>query len=124
MTVKRKIVGRTLALLIATVAALATGGVVATPASAGNITGRCTYTSSEPVLRSGSSGTAVRQVQCELNYAMTGVADIAVDGSFGPITDNYVRRFQSCIGLPVDGIVGPNTWKQLNHWAASVGFPC
>lgn len=39
--------------------------------------------------------------------------DIAVDGAFGPETEDRVRQFQETYGLQVDGIVGPQTWAVL-----------
>jgi peptidoglycan hydrolase-like protein with peptidoglycan-binding domain len=38
---------------------------------------------------------------------------LAVDGIFGPITENAVEDFQQSQGLTVDGIVGPLTWPKL-----------
>ncbi|MEX1141540.1 MAG: peptidoglycan DD-metalloendopeptidase family protein [Thermoleophilaceae bacterium] len=55
--------------------------------------------------RLGSRGTAVAEIQREL--------DIPVDGVFGPVTDGAVRDFQARAGLLVDGIVGPVTWTSL-----------
>jgi murein DD-endopeptidase MepM/ murein hydrolase activator NlpD len=57
------------------------------------------------MLRLGSSGNAVAEVQREL--------EVAVDGIFGPVTDAAVRDFQTRSGLLVDGIVGPATWTAL-----------
>ncbi|MGV0743990.1 peptidoglycan-binding protein [Mycolicibacterium sp. XJ870] len=39
--------------------------------------------------------------------------DLAVDGVFGPLTEQAVRRFQGNQGIGVDGIVGPVTWSRL-----------
>lgn len=39
--------------------------------------------------------------------------ELAVDGVFGPQTEDRVRRFQRNWGLTVDGIVGPQTWTEL-----------
>lgn len=63
--------------------------------------------SSPQVLRSGSSGVAVKRLQMALQ--------IAADGSFGPETDRAVREFQSAAGLTVDGVVGRVTWQALEQ---------
>ena len=58
----------------------------------------------------GSSGDAVTQTQQRL--ADRGW-NLAVDGDFGPVTDDTVRQYQAEKGLLVDGIVGPDTWQSL-----------
>jgi putative chitinase len=62
------------------------------------------------ILRRGSNNDAVGELQ-ELLRAK-GYA-IAVDNEFGPATELAVVSFQSIVGLPVDGVVGKNTWKAL-----------
>ena len=44
-----------------------------------------------------------------------GVADIITfsDGIFGPNTEDQVMAFQEAQGIQVDGIVGPETWAEL-----------
>jgi zinc D-Ala-D-Ala carboxypeptidase len=122
-TTQRKVIGRSLGLLIAGLAAFGASGVLASPAQATIIPGRCEYTNSQPALQRGSSGTAVRQLQCELNWAMTG-DNLSIDGDFGPATERAVRRFQGCVGIGVDGEVGPITWPRVHSWAASSQYAC
>ena len=45
--------------------------------------------------------------------------EIAVDGHFGPITENTVKEFQKYHNLLVDGIVGPQTWEAIEEALAS-----
>ena len=65
----------------------------------------------EPILRRGSRGSAVAQLQEQLSAA--GFDPGAADGIFGARTDAAVRAFQQARGLMVDGIVGPRTWAAL-----------
>lgn len=68
----------------------------------------------EATLKRGSSDTAlVSQLQRALGAAGF---PVAVDGQFGPGTENAVKTFQSARGLTADGVVGPLTWTAL-------GFP-
>jgi peptidoglycan hydrolase-like protein with peptidoglycan-binding domain len=83
----------------------------------------CNYTTARPTIRRGSTGAAVKQAQCYVYYSVQ-AADLAIDGDFGPITDHWVRVFQGCAGITVDGVVGPVTWGQLTYWANSPNYVC
>lgn len=73
----------------------------------------------DPVLRLGSKGEAVADLQRHL--ARLGYS-LQADGLFGPATREAVRRFQKDKGLAADGIVGPQTRATLDgaaspaHW--------
>jgi peptidoglycan hydrolase-like protein with peptidoglycan-binding domain len=54
----------------------------------------------------------VERLQFMLNF-VKGTDDLDVDGIFGPKTDAAVRGFQQALGITVDGIVGPVTWRAL-----------
>lgn len=69
-------------------------------------------------LRRGSRGDAVRDLQRALNDNGAG---LAVDGKFGPRTNDAVQSFQSDSGLEVDGVVGPLTRGALNGGADVAG---
>lgn len=61
-------------------------------------------------LRVGSSGDDVISCQFLLTEKEF---PTAIDGVFGSGTELQVRAFQSSVGLVADGIVGPETWVQL-----------
>ena len=65
----------------------------------------------QPMLRTGSRGDAVRKLQ-EMLIAK-GYTCGNVDGIFGSKTYAAVLAFQKANGLPADGIVGPLTWGKL-----------
>jgi peptidoglycan hydrolase-like protein with peptidoglycan-binding domain len=65
-----------------------------------------------PVLRRGSTGEAVGRLQRSLVISDL-LANTGIDASFGPATEQAVRRFQQAVGIGVDGIVGPQTWARL-----------
>lgn len=65
-----------------------------------------------PVLRRGSQGYFVQEVQ--------GTLDIYADGIFGQQTDQSVRKFQRAKGLGADGIVGKKTWSEIEKQAAGL----
>lgn len=65
------------------------------------------------VLRIGSTGPGVVQLQTRLNAL--GYSAGSVDGVFGVKTQSAVMAFQRAYGLTVDGIVGPVTAKALEN---------
>ena len=75
------------------------------------------------VLRNGSSGTAVRELQFYL-YLLSAyessIPAIAIDGQFGASTEAAVRAYQRFAGLTVDGIVGRTTWNSLYDKASTL----
>lgn len=71
------------------------------------------------ILRRRDHGPAVRRLQKALHAL--GYAT-AVDGIFGPQTEEMVRRFQRDQGLDADGIFGPETMERMGGAAAPAGF--
>lgn len=64
-------------------------------------------------------GDDVREVQLRLQEL--GFAPGDIDGYYGPITESAVRAFQQTFSLPVDGVVGPQTWQILFGSGSSGG---
>ena len=62
----------------------------------------------------GTHLTEVRELQSMINGAGDGSKCIPEDGDFGPVTKQAVIAFQTKNGLVVDGLVGEQTWNQLN----------
>ena len=115
---------------IALSAALAIGGTTAAvvgvgaPSAFAASSTRCHFTSAQPELKDGSTGTAVIQAQCELNVAWVSQfhnGNLTEDGIFGSKTLAATKGFQWCTGLAQDGIIGPKTWAALNEWTAAGG---
>lgn len=68
------------------------------------------------VLREGSTGIGVFNLQYYLNYLSqyyNTIPPVVLDGIFGPATRAAVEDVQKTFGLPVDGIVGEATWYAL-----------
>lgn len=65
------------------------------------------------VLKKGAKGVPVQVLQVLLNHYMPGRDALAVDGSFGALTDAAVREYQTQKGLEIDGSVGSATWGSL-----------
>jgi len=60
-----------------------------------------------PLIGKGDTGPAVVEVQTVLGI-------VPADGDFGSITEGGVKGFQRATGLGADGIVGPDTWDELD----------
>ncbi len=68
------------------------------------------------VIREGSSGKLVKDLQFLLNYVAdyySSVPTVVETGVFDAQTKNAVIEFQKTFGLTQDGIVGSATWKKL-----------
>jgi len=77
------------------------------------------------IIRAGDVGDDVRDVQRRL-LALEALVGVTVDpeeldGRFGPSTEIAVRTFQAERRLPVDGLVGPDTWAQLVEAGYALG---
>jgi peptidoglycan hydrolase-like protein with peptidoglycan-binding domain len=66
-------------------------------------------------------GAGVAEWQEQLNRVR--VDDIVVDGIFGPITAGATRDFQRSAGIPVDGVVGPQTRQAMQQALGGGGGP-
>ena len=67
-----------------------------------------------PLVKRGSTGAAVEELQEKLNAASyRNKKALEVDGEFGPLTQSQVIHFQMDRGLDPDGEVGPITWAAL-----------
>ncbi|GAA4905896.1 peptidoglycan hydrolase-like protein with peptidoglycan-binding domain [Stackebrandtia albiflava] len=76
--------------------------------AADGVIGARTWSALIVTISEGARGDAVRALQVQLNNLG---ASLAVDGVFGGMTASTVRFWQSHMGLTVDGIVGPQTWR-------------
>jgi peptidoglycan hydrolase-like protein with peptidoglycan-binding domain len=89
---------------------------------AGGTTGPVTPGGTPPstgaVLKSGSQGPEVKQLQETLNKLGYSVG--TADGVFGAKTEAAVKRFQADKGLEADGVVGPKTQEALKKASTSV----
>jgi hypothetical protein len=83
---------------------------------AGSVAADGTPAPRTPLLRRGSKGEAVRELQRRLMALGYGGE---ADGMYGPATAEIVRRFQADHGLPVDGVAGPQTMGVIENMLAS-----
>ncbi len=75
------------------------------------------------VLKKGSSGAAVRELQYYL-YLLSAYESslpaVAIDGQFGAATEAAVKAYQQLAGLTADGIAGQKTWDALYAQASKL----
>jgi len=69
-------------------------------------------TGQQPVLKFGSTGPAVRDLQRSLNAATRGT-DLPVTGIFASRTDAALRTWQKGVSRTVSGVANPGTWTAL-----------
>jgi len=96
-----------LALGITFTGVVAVNVITASPASAD-----ACYTWSR-TLKRGDSGEDVRILQSRIAGWMSYGESLALDGAFGPATENALKRFQSGYGLSADGIAGSQTYSKI-----------
>jgi len=65
----------------------------------------------QPTLSPGASGSSVRRLQRALRRTLA--FTVTVNGKFDTVTEDAVKDFQNSEAIPVDGIVGPQTWAAL-----------
>ena len=65
------------------------------------------------LLKMGSAGNDVRNLQEMLNLVVSTSPKLNTDGIFGPKTQARVLQFQKNSGLQADGVVGPITRDAL-----------
>ncbi|WP_255298272.1 spore cortex-lytic enzyme [Brevibacillus dissolubilis] len=73
--------------------------------------------SAATVLKPGSSNGEVWDLQYRLN--LLGYYTQGSDGIYGPGVTRAVRAFQYQYGLPVDGVVGAQTWSVLKKFSVN-----
>jgi len=84
--------------------------------TADGVVGPKTWSALVIVVSRGSRSDAVRGVQTEFQFRnLSGDPHkgVQVDGVFGAQTEAAVIDFQQALGLDIDGVVGPITWRAL-----------
>jgi lysozyme len=74
----------------------------------------------KPMLKKGSKGEAVKEMQSILISKGYDLGKWGADGAFGKQTLAAVKAFQKDCGIKVDGIVGKDTWSWLMKEAKSI----
>ena len=71
-------------------------------------------------LKKGCTGEDVRQMQKKLSAIGYPLTKYGADGSFGAETLAAVKKFQADVGLPVDGVVGPTTYAEIDRMIGEI----
>jgi peptidoglycan hydrolase-like protein with peptidoglycan-binding domain len=71
-----------------------------------------------PEQQRGFHGDAVRELQSRLQIPW-----LKADGDFGEATELAVKAYQVSHGLTADGVVGKETWAQLDRTVGGVQQP-
>lgn len=74
-------------------------------------------TTGHPTLKKGSTGEAVKELQRDLNFLGSTDSlkrELLADGIFKIRTEQSTKKFQTELGLKVDGIVGKITWGEID----------
>lgn len=86
--------------------------------AADGVAGANTLTAIVVNVANGTNNYAARAAQCLLRK----FESIAVDGDFGTNSENATRRFQSAMGITVNGVVNLTTWRYLFGYSAYPTF--
>ncbi len=65
------------------------------------------------LVKEDSRGRKVVDIQTKLLRLGYEIGLTGVDGFFGPETTKAVKKFQSARSINVDGVVGPDTWREI-----------
>jgi hypothetical protein len=76
------------------------------------------YNFGNAILRNGSAGDAVKELQRFLNKYLN--LNLLIDGKFGPKTNSAVKNWQAKNSLVSDGLVGPKTKAKMNSSVISI----
>ena len=93
------------------------------PVNGGGTVGYNTLLNGSRLLKWGSNGQDVRELQKFINnYVLTpGEIKLLEDGIWGPKTNQGVRTFQTRFNILIDGVVGPQTRGMLRNFLNDIG---
>lgn len=107
----------TLFVTVVTLSAVLAGFLASTISTVQNEPKTSYADTQETLSKRGSRGSEVREIQTKLKN--WGYYTGNIDGIFGKMTEDAVRRFQRYNNLTVDGIAGPNTLQAMGITSSS-----